>query len=152
VGTAEDRVQGVEWEVWYWDTFDRECPPSVDVGGRGLIKGLMELWARHLFETVRPGGGKGFSRFYLRCKAWPTVEIEGDWAGATRLREWVFGAQEHAKRGYVAAGDRRLLARVAAAHAWLLITDRSGAEILAAAVEAQDRKGFEKHLAGLGQV
>jgi hypothetical protein len=147
---AGDPVPGVKWEVWYRDTFDRECPSSVDVRGRGLVEGLVELWARHLFETVRPGGGEGFSRFHLRCKAWPTVEIEGDWAGAGRLREWVFGTKEHAERGYVAAGDGRLLARVAAVHARLIVAHRSAAEILDVAANARDRKDFEKRLARLG--
>jgi hypothetical protein len=45
--------------VWYRDTFDRETRPSVDVRGQGLVEGLTELWARHLFETVRHGGGEG---------------------------------------------------------------------------------------------
>ena len=53
-----DPAPEAEWQVWYQDTFDRECPPSVDVRGRGLVSGLTELWARHLFETVRPGGDR----------------------------------------------------------------------------------------------
>ena len=42
----DDPARETEWEVWYLDTFDRECPPSVDVRGRGLVRGLIELWAR----------------------------------------------------------------------------------------------------------
>jgi len=57
-----------EWQVWYRDTFDRECPPSVDVSGFGLAKGLTELWARHLFEAVGVDGKGGFSRFHLWWK------------------------------------------------------------------------------------
>jgi hypothetical protein len=81
-----DLAPEAEREVWYQDTFDRECPPSVDVRGRGLVEGLTELWARHLFETVRPSGGEGFSRFHLRWKPGRFVRIEGDQAGATRLQ------------------------------------------------------------------
>jgi hypothetical protein len=73
-----------EWELWYRDTFDIECPPNVDVCGRGLVKGLMELWARYLFETVRLDGSLGFSRFHLRWEHWPAIMIEGNWQGATR--------------------------------------------------------------------
>jgi hypothetical protein len=138
-----------EWEVWYRDTFDRECPPSVDVSGRGLVRGLMELWARHLFETVRPGGGRGFSRFHLRWKPMRSVEIEGDWEGATRLREWVFGSKAHSRKGYVEEGDTGLLEAVSVAHAHLILADRSCEPILATAAAAADRRDFEARLPGL---
>ena len=42
-GPLRDPAPEAEWELWYRDTFDMECPPSVDVSGRGLAKGLMEL-------------------------------------------------------------------------------------------------------------
>lgn len=134
------------WEVWYRDAFDRECPPSVDVRGRGLAEGLTELWARYLFETVRPDGGMGFSRFHLRWEPAYFVHIRGDRQGARRLRQWVFGRQAHTRVGYVQAGDTRLLSQVAAAHAHLLLAGGSSEELLAAAVEAQDRRDFERRL------
>ncbi|MEJ2209503.1 MAG: hypothetical protein P8129_10760 [Anaerolineae bacterium] len=143
----------VDWEVWYRDTFDRECPPSVDARGHGLVRGLTELWARHLFETVRPDGGQGFSRFHLRRKPGEPVQIEGDQEGAARLRAWVFGEQEHTERGYVEAGDARLLSQIAAAHAALLGAGRptSGSpQILAAAAAAHDRQAFERYLRSVG--
>jgi hypothetical protein len=137
-----------EWEVWYRDTFDRECPPSVDVSGRGLVKGLMELWARHLFETVRPGGGKGFSRFHIRWEgSW--AEIDGDWDGATRLREWVFGTKKHSQRGYVGEADARLLEEIALTHAILISANQTSEQILAAAAAAKDRQDFEMRLSRL---
>jgi hypothetical protein len=137
-----------EWEVWYRDTFDRECPPSVDVSGRGLVKGLMELWARHLFETVRPGGGRGFSRFHL-CWKQTRIDIDGSWKGATRLREWVFGAKEHGYRGYVEEGDTHLLERIAVIHVNLILANQPGEQILAAAAAAIDRQDFEARLSSL---
>lgn len=141
-----DPASEAEWEVWHRDTFDRECPPGVDVRGRGLVEGLTELWARHLFETVRPGGSEGFSRFHLRREPGHFVRIEGDRAGATRLRAWVYGRKEHARRGYVAAGDARLLRQIATAHARLLLAGRSSAEVLAAAAEAADCHDFDRRL------
>lgn len=140
-----DPAPELEWEVWYRDTFDRECPPSVDVRGRGLARGLMELWARHLFETVRPGGSRGFSRFHLRWEGGWT-DIDGDWAGAVRLRGWVFGAQEHTRKGYIGAGDARLLEKIALTHAHLISAHRICEQILAAAASAQDRQDFEIRL------
>ena len=144
-----DPVPEAEWGVWYRDTFDRECPPSVDVRGRGLVSGLVELWARHLFETVRPGGAQGFSRFHLRWGQAMFVRVEGSWAGATRLREWVFGAKAHTRRGYVKAGDARLLVKVAVTHARLIVGDQAADQILEAAADAQDRPDFERRLAAL---
>src|SRR5687768_15009963 len=52
-----------EWVIWYVDTFDRDFPPRSEVSGRGLVEGLAQLWARHLFESVRPDGQSGFSSF-----------------------------------------------------------------------------------------
>jgi hypothetical protein len=144
-----DPAPDAAWEVWYRDLFDRETPLMMDVRGHGLLQGLTELWARVLFETVRPGGGRGFSRFHLRWNQRQAVKVEGPWEGATRLREWVFGAQEHTSRGYVAAGDTQLLERVAFTHATLLLAGRSAEPILAAAATCADRPEFEGQLAAL---
>ena len=131
-----DPAPDAAWEVWYRDMFDRETPLLLDVRGRGLLEGVTELWARILFETVRPGGVKGFSRFHLRWDRKPAVQVEGSWEGATRLREWVFGTREHTSQGYVAAGDAQLLERVAFTNATLLLAGQSAEPILAAAAMA----------------
>jgi hypothetical protein len=141
-----------EWQVWYQDTFDRECPLSVDVRGRGLAMGLIELWARYLFETVRPGGVQGFSRFHLQWGQDKFVDIKGSWAGATLLREWVFGTKKHSRRGYVAEGDVYLLQRIAVTHARLIAGNQPGDQILEAAADAQDRPDFERRLADLAAI
>ena len=146
-GTAGDTAPDAVWEIWYQDTFDRKCPRRVEVSGRGLTAGLAELWARHLFETVRPDGKKGFSRFNL----WWTqerrsVRITGQWAGVVRLRRWVFGERREIRRGYVAAADKVLLRRVAAIHGHLLRSDRTSEEILAAAASCTNRQDFEERL------
>jgi hypothetical protein len=146
---SSDPAPDAEWQVWYRDTFDRQCPPSVDVSGRGLAQGLVELWARYLFETVRPGGGKGFSRFHLWWKVGRSVEIKGSWEGLTRLRGWVFGAKAHTSKGYVKAGDTRLLRQIALVHARLVLTDGSCEPILAAAAEAAGREDFQRRLGAL---
>jgi hypothetical protein len=137
-----------EWQVWYEDMFDRECPRSVEVSGRGLTRGLMELWARHLRETVGADGSKGFSRFNLWW-AQRSIEVVGKWEGATRLRTWVLGSNRHAGGGYVAGADRRLLSKIAVAHAHLALTGRSCAPILEAAAAAANRRDFEGRLADL---
>ena len=131
-----------EWEVWYRDTFDLEAPPSVDLSGRGLDKGLTELWARHLFE-----GLDGFSRFWLRHREPPvTVVIDGDVAGARRLRVWVFGTKTTSERGYVGEADPVLLPAIVATHLALLRAGESSAGILATAAGAEDRDAFHRWL------
>ena len=148
--SLRDPAPEAEWELWYRDTFDLECPPSVDARGRGLVRGLMELWARHLFETVRPDGSRGFSRFHLRWAGMPAIAIEGDWQGATRLRGWVFGEKEHGRKGYVGEGDARTLEKIALAHARLITADQGSERILTAAARAGDRGDFEAWLLDLG--
>jgi len=108
----------------------------------------MELWARYLFETVRPGGSKGFSRFHL-WRQRTHIEIQGNWKGATRLREWVFGAKKHSAKGYVKEGDARLLVKIAVAHANLILANQRCEQILAAAAASVDRHDFEGRLSGL---
>jgi hypothetical protein len=148
-GWSGDPAPETEWQVWYRDTFDLECPPSVDVSGCGLVSGLMELWARYLFETVLPNGGTGFSRFYLWWDGGRAIGIEGSWQGATRLRRWVFGDKKHSQKGYVKEGDTRLLKKIAATHTRLVLADQSDDKILAAAASAADRRDFEARLRNL---
>lgn len=140
-----DPAPEAEWEVWYRDTFDRECPAKVDAQGYGLVKGLMELWARHLFE-----GLDGFSRFDLLWKqenSW--IEICGDGKGATRLRTWMFGTQETTNRGYVAEADINLLEMIAIMHAKFIEGGKTSEIILEKASTAANRKEFEKLLYAL---
>jgi hypothetical protein len=145
--TATDTINpfpDAEWEIWYQDAFDRECPRRVEVVGVGLVEGLVELWARHLSETVGAGGQRGFSRFNLWWKdKGRSVEVAGDWTGQVRLREWVFGRERT-----VCQGDTALLARIALAHCRLLQAGRSGETILAAAAAATNPRDFESALAG----
>ena len=138
-----------QWKLWYRDTFDRECPPQIDAQGQGLRDGLIELWARHLFETVRPESGRGFSRFYLQWTPDGRAEIKGDMEGARRLRKWIFGDQKHTRGGYVQAGDKRLLTRVATAHHQLLAAGQTSAPILALARTAASRRAFVQALSDL---
>lgn len=134
-----------EWAVWYTDTFDRDAPPRVDARGRGLVEGLAQLWARHLFETVRPDGRQGFSSFDLRWKQ-GRVEIGGDREGARRLRGWMFGKKEHSYKGYAAEADPALLKKVATAHARLIERRQGTEQLLAIALAAKDGTDFANQL------
>jgi hypothetical protein len=137
-----------EWAVWYEDTFNRDDPPRIDVKGRGLVEGLAQLWARHLFESVRPDGQRGFSSFYLKWKQ-GRIYIDGGREGSRRLREWMFGKKESSYKGYAAEADPVLLKKVATAHAHLIERQQKAEQILAIAPAAKDRTDFANRLDAL---
>lgn len=144
-----DAEPEAEWEVWYEDTFDRECPRQVQAAGRGLATGLIELWRYHLRETVQADGRKGFSRFNLWWKqAGISVNVVGDWEGMVRLRGWIFGSQRRPRMGH-AQHRRDLLMTVAATHSSLVAADKTSAEIAEAALVAESREDFENRLSRL---
>lgn len=129
------------WEIWYQDTFDRECPRQVEIAGHGLVAGLIELWARYLHETVQADGREGFSRFNLWWKQESkSIEIVGEWAGAVRLRGWLYGDQRQADRKDI------LLQGIAIAHQEQILKGETSEKILAAARELENREAFEKWL------
>jgi hypothetical protein len=138
-----------QWQLWYEDTFDRGCPRQIERSGRGLVEGLVELWARHLHETVRANGGQGFSRFNLWWKqAGKSIEVTGDWQGLVLVREWVFGGTERRGAGYL-GGDRALLRKVAIAHRDLVLGGDTSERIAAAARAWGNRSDFEEFLVSL---
>jgi hypothetical protein len=147
---SEERASEAEWEVWYQDTFDRECPRQVEVAGRGLVEGLIQLWARHLFETVQADGQRGFSRFNLWWKQERrSVVVVGEWEGQARLRRWVYGDERWTREGYIDEGDRDLLGQVASSHARRLLVGESSDAILEVAKASATRDDFVEHLLNL---
>jgi hypothetical protein len=127
------------------DTFDRDFPPRSEVSGRGLVEGLAQLWARHLFETVRPDGQSGFSSFHLKWRQ-GRVEIDGDREGAKRLRGWMFGKKESSYKGYAAEADPALLRKVAVAHAHLIERRQKVEQVFAMVRAAKDSTEFADRL------
>jgi hypothetical protein len=144
---VSDPAPEAAWQVWYQDTFDRECPRSVEISGQGLVRGLAELWTRHLRETVLAGGQRGFSRFNLWWKQeGRSIAITGEWEGQIRLRGWVSGKERATRGGHKQAGDETLLMKVALAHARLVMVGQSSEPILAAVKAAASRRDFEAQL------
>jgi len=136
-----------EWQVWYQDTFDRETPRKIDVAGVGLIDGLVELWTRHLYETVRTNGGRGFARFNLwRVQEGSSVVIDGDWNGQVRLRSWVFGSKQRKPGDNKDAADAGLIKQIAIAHKNLILRGETSERIFCAAVTAQNLEDFKDWL------
>lgn len=145
-----DLAPEAEWEIWYQDTFDTGSPRQVERAGRGLVRGLAELWARHLFETVQSNGQLGFSRFNLWWKQRAhSITVADESVGAARLRQWIFGATRSIRRGYVQARDATLLEAIAAAHSKLVLAKQTSEPILALAATAVDREDFEAYLSRL---
>ena len=145
-----DPAPEAEWQIWYQDMFDRECPRQVEVSGQGLVSGLIELWAHYLFETVQPDGREGFSRFNLWWKQrGRSVEIIGGKAGLARLKGWAFGDQQRTNKSTIQGGNRKLLKKVAVTHSHLVLTDQTSEAILATAEAAANQKDFERQLENL---
>ncbi len=116
---ADDPQPTLTWEVVYTDTFDRRAPPSIDVAGAGLVPGLVELWARYLFESVK-ASGRGFSRFCLATSARSQISIDGDFNVARRLKSWVFGDATSSMGGVLDEANLDRLMAIARAHGRLL--------------------------------
>ena len=133
--------------LWYQDVFDRECPRQIEVKGQGLKQGLAELWARHLFETVGVSGQKGFSRFDLWWEEQQkSITVIGDWNGMVRLRSWIFGGKQTARKGYLQDGDTRLIMQVARIHSRLILAGQTSEPILTLAANLDKRAKFERQL------
>jgi len=139
-----------EWEIWYQDTFDRECPRQIDIAGRGLEDGLVELWARHLLETVTEIGGKGFSQFNLWCEGENIgIEIEGEWGGLVKICDWIYGGEAQAGKSGSARKDVDLFKLLAVTHKTQILKGGTCDVILALAVVAETREDFIKQLVKL---
>ncbi len=131
-----------EWQIWYQDTFDRECPRQVEISGRGLVEGLIELWTRHLYETVQANGQKSFSRFNLWWQQeHKSIKVVGEWDGAIRLREWIYADKRRPNKAY-----KDLLKRIAITHKNQILNHKTSAEILAAAKASENCEAFEAWL------
>jgi hypothetical protein len=143
----ENTESEAEWKVWHQDNFDRECPRQVEATGQGLLEGLIELWARHLYETVQANGQPGFSHFNL----WWTqkgisVEVLGEWDGQVRLRGWVYRNMRQANKGYLEQADKELLYLIAGYHKNLILRGETSEAILAAVKASGSREAFIKQL------
>ena len=114
---ADDPQPSAAWKIQYDDTFDRETPSSVEVAGKGLYPGLVELWARFLFETVQGGSMRGFSEFSLWIPQL-IVRVDGDMTVAHKMKQWVFGSATTSMHGVLDEVRRHdLLDAIARCHA-----------------------------------
>jgi hypothetical protein len=116
---------------------------------RPALTSAAAAWPRGWWSCGRVTCLRRSARFHLWWQEERSVEIKGSWEGLTRLREWVFGAQAHTRKGYVEAGDARLLRQIARVHAHLVLADGSCEPILAAAAEADGRQDFLRRLDAL---
>ena len=140
-------IRSAEWEIWYQDTFDLACPRQLELAGRGLINGLVKLWARHLYETIQPDGSDGFSRFNLWWKQGAcSIAITGDNTGQLKLRSWVFGEGRSGDQSYMEAADQDLLAIIAEAHSRLILINQKSDELTNLALLLKNKDAFIRQL------
>jgi len=113
---------------------------------------LIELWARHLFETIRPNSQPGFSRFNLWWKQKAcSVSIVGEGVGLNRLRKWIFGNRQSTNQGYMQIADKNLLTAVASTHCKLVLANQTSEAIDVTAKTSTNRKDFEAQLMRLSE-
>ena len=145
---SEDHLlSSKEWEIWYQDNFDLECPRQLELAGRGLINGLIELWARHLYETVQPDGFIGFSRFDLWWKQGAcSITITGDKAGQLKLRSWVYGEGWSGNQRYLDFADRDLLAIIADVHSRMILNGQKSDDLINMALPSKNKEAFIKKI------
>ena len=139
----DDLLEKAQWELWYQDTFDQESPSQKELTGIGLEQGLCSLWACHLFETVRPEGFIGFSRFNLWLSQQKiSIEIKGDLKGQIKLRQWVFEGRSAKHIPNFQIADEELLNLIAEFHSQLGLKAQTSARIIEMADAARDRDDF----------
>ncbi len=138
-----DLLDKVQWEIWYQDNFDLSTSRQKVAVGNGLIQGLIELWARHLYETIQPEGDLGFSKFnlwWIQRKI--SIDIVGDIDGQKKLRDWLFGERRWDTLGYKGIVDKDLLRIIAETHSKLLLKGQYSQEIIAKARISNSREAF----------
>jgi hypothetical protein len=143
--------EDANWQIWYQDTFDRDCPRRIEVEGEGLLVGLIALWKRHLFETVQEAGWVGFSHFDLWWEQEKTsIRVVGNWDGQVQLRRWVYPKGVEPKREpYEERADEGLLRSIAKVHRIKILHGETSEAIVKLASETErcdDFKNLLKHL------
>ena len=136
-------LETAQWELWYQDTFDRESPRQKEVTGIGLKQGLCNLWAYHLYETIRPEGFTGFSHFNLWLNQKKlSIEIKGDLKGQIKLRQWLFEGRSAKLLPLLQIADETLVSLIAEFHIQLGLKEQTSARIIEMADAARDRDDF----------
>jgi hypothetical protein len=148
------------WKIVHRDTFDRSEPASAELSGtNGRINGLVELWAKFLFETVHTGSRsvagptpgsiafvefatRGFSEFGLFIDGVGSVRIDGDLEGGLKLRRWVFGTVQYTLKHAIDEAKLPVLQVIARRHARDLAVEPTAAHLLARALTARDLDAF----------
>jgi len=145
-----NNLENVKWELWYQDTFDQERGRKRVLEGNSLFEGLIQLWAHHLYETVRPNGMIGFSQFNLWLKQRKSsISILGDIAGQIKLRLWVFEERRVDYSGYLQAADREILEIIAEVHYMLIVDNRNSELIIDEVLSSKNREEFISRIVDL---
>jgi len=146
-----DPISIAEWDLWYQDNFDLECPRQISRSGQGLIVGLIELWAHHLYETIQPNGFFGFDRYNLWWKQEKRgVDIVGDLTGQLKLRKWMYGKRRSSYAGCMAIADKELIHLIAEAHSRLILLDQTSKAIVNLAIQSESKAMFCDQIKHLG--
>lgn len=141
---SEDQfINSADWEIWYQDNFEIPGHRKMELAGCGLVNGLVELWARHLYETVQRNGAFGFSRFNLWWRQQKTsIVIIGEVAGQVKIRNLVFGQRRLHSSSFLDIADTGLLELISEIHAKLVMRGQTCEEIILIARQINNREDF----------
>ena len=136
------------WKLWHQDNFDLACPRQIEAEGEGLLDGLIELWTRHLLETVIDSGTEGFNHFDLWWEPeGVSIRIVGTWNGQVRIRGWVLKKSiQPLRNSYKDFVDFGLITRIATVHETLILKGETSQSILDLATTSANRAAFERRL------
>lgn len=143
--SIDDFRKNEDWELWYQDQFDWDCPRKIEVKGKDLVNGLRLLWQYHLHESITPEGQPGFSKFNLRLPLLKrSVEISAESSSLVNIRDWVLGLGENVPDPL--GRDYGLLDLIGQAHYDLLIRGKNIDEIMRIAEASENRLDFSLKL------
>ena len=100
------------WQLWHYDTFDRDAPPYLEAGGQGILEGLYKLWLQTLKEGIQENGSASFSYFQLTWGLPPSERADlgvlpFDNTALLKLRRWArLTPQAQEERDRHASQDR----------------------------------------------
>jgi hypothetical protein len=139
----KNSLENSKWELWYQDTFDQEGGRKKVREGNGLLDGLALLWARHLYDVVRPNDMIGFSQYNLWWKQRKfSIAVVGKMPGQEKLRRWVFEERRVDYSSYLQIADREILEIIAEAHYKLIMNNQSSELIINTAISSNNREEF----------
>ena len=78
IDETDTRIPNIStvWQIWHYDTFDRDASPTLQSSGENIIQGLYQLWLYTLSEGILDNGNASFSYFHLAWGPSATTRVD----------------------------------------------------------------------------